>query len=184
MKMTRISFLKLTNSFSQTNKIFLACLSHSKNTNFTSPFGGFMNKFIILFFILFSLLISQEVKEETFQFENLRVIKRPTTPPRAVISNDFIPANAVVIQSVELTNLASVIPESALFLESSLSVEELIQFYEKVLQARDWRILQKDSKGNKSVILGENPTKKVMTVLIRDDKDNRVVKIFYRRPGY
>jgi uncharacterized glyoxalase superfamily protein PhnB len=67
---------------------------------------------------------------------------------------------------------------------SSLSVEELIQFYEKVLQARDWRILQKDSKGNKSVILGENPTKKVMTVLIRDDKDNRVVKIFYRRPGY
>jgi hypothetical protein len=142
-----------------------------------------MNK-IIAFLFLFSLpMFADEVKEEVFQFENLRIIK-PSSPPRAVISHDFIPANGTVLQSVELSNITGMIPESALFLESTQSVEELVKFYESVLVARDWRILQKDSKGNKSVILGENTSKKVMTVVIRDDKDHRLVKIFYRRPGF
>ena len=142
-----------------------------------------MNK-IIAFLFLFSLpMFADEVKEEVFQFENLR-IKKPSSPPRAVISHDFIPANGTVLQSVELSNITGMIPESALFLESTQSVEELVKFYESVLVARDWRILQKDSKGNKSVILGENTSKKVMTVVIRDDKDHRLVKIFYRRPGF
>ena len=143
-----------------------------------------MNK-IIAFLFLFSLpMFADEVKEEAFQFENLRIIKKPSSPPRAVISHDFIHAYGTVLQSVELSNITGMIPESALFLESTQSVEELVKFYESVLVARDWRILQKDSKGNKSVILGENTSKKVMTVVIRDDKDHRLVKIFYRRPGF
>ncbi len=143
-----------------------------------------MNKSLVLFFILLLPIVSEEIKEEVFQFENLRVIKKPSTPPRSVISHDFIPSDSIVTKSVELTNLASVIPESALFLESSQSTEELMKFYESVMQARDWRILQKDSKGNKSVILGESTTKKVMTVLIRDNKESRTIKIFYRKPGF
>lgn len=143
-----------------------------------------MNKLIVLFLIFSVSIFSEEIKEEVFQFENLRVIKKPSTPPKAVISNDFIPANGTVIQSIELSNITGMIPESALFLESTQTTDELIKFYESVLIARDWRILQKDSKGNKSVILGENTSKKVMTVLIRDDKDHRLVKIFYRRPGF
>ena len=143
-----------------------------------------MNKIIAFLFLLSLPMFADEVKEEVFQFENLRIIKKPSSPPRAVISHDFIPANGTVLQSVELSNITGMIPESALFLESTQSVEELVKFYESVLVARDWRILQKDSKGNKSVILGENTSKKVMTVVIRDDKDHRLVKIFYRRPGF
>jgi hypothetical protein len=143
-----------------------------------------MNKLLVLSLIFSISIFSEEIKEEVFQFENLRVIKKPSAPPKAVISNDFIPANGIVIQSVELSNITGMIPESALFLESTQTTDELIKFYESVLIARDWRILQKDSKGNKSLILGENTSKKVMTVLIRDDKDHRLVKIFYRRPGF
>ena len=72
----------------------------------------------------------------------------------------LFPANAVVTQSVELSNLASVIPESAMFLESSLSTQELILFYEKVYRPVTGEFYKKDSKGNKSVILGENPLRK------------------------
>ena len=74
-------------------------------------------------------------------------------------------------------------PEASLFLHSTLTVEELIRFYESVFLAREWRILQKDNRDNKFVLLGER-SKKVMTVLIRDEKDYRAVKIFYRRPGF
>ena len=137
-----------------------------------------MNKLIALFFLFTLSISSQEVFEETYLFENLRVIKKPIELPRGPISQDFISAKSTMLQYVALGH------SSDLFLQSQETVEELIKFYETALQNRDWRILQKDNKGNKQVILGESPSKKVMTILIRDEKDYRVIKIFYRRPGF
>ncbi|HMV42574.1 MAG TPA: hypothetical protein PK079_20570 [Leptospiraceae bacterium] len=143
-----------------------------------------MNKFISLLILSCLSIFAEELKEETFQFENLRVIKRPASLPNNVIASDFIPSGATILQAVELTNVTGMIPEAGLFLESKNTTEELIKFYENALASRDWRIIQKDNKGNKSVLLGENPSKKVMTILIRDEKDYRVVKVFYRRSGF
>lgn len=143
-----------------------------------------MNKLIALFFLFTLSISSQEVFEETYLFENLRVIKKPIELPRGPISQDFISSKSTMLQYIALGHSSEILPEAALFLQSQETVEELIKFYETALQNRDWRILQKDNKGNKQVILGESPSKKVMTILIRDEKDYRVIKIFYRRPGF
>jgi len=143
-----------------------------------------MNKIIAFFFILSLPILPVELQEETFQFENLRIIKKPSSTPRSPISSDFLCEKASLIQSIELGNSTGIPAETALFLNCPSTSEELIKFYESIFMARDWRILQKDSKANKSVILGENPSKKVMTIIVRDEKDYRVVKIFYRRPGF
>lgn len=142
-----------------------------------------MNK-LLVFFLFFSLSIfSQELSEEIYQFENLRIIKRPSSAPGGAITSEFICDKATLIQSVELRNVTDIAPESSLVLHSALTVDELVRFYESVFLARDWRILQKDNRDNKFVLLGER-SKRVMTVIIRDEKDYRAVKIFYRRPGF
>lgn len=143
-----------------------------------------MNKIILILLLISFSTYAQELKQEIFQFDNLRIIKRPVTLPNNVIPGDFVPAGATILQAIELTNLTGMLPEAGLFLESKTTTEELLKFYESALVSRDWRIIQKDSKGNKSVLLGENPSKKVMTVLIRDEKDYRIIKVFYRRPGF
>ncbi|MBK8397627.1 MAG: hypothetical protein IPL26_20630 [Leptospiraceae bacterium] len=143
-----------------------------------------MNKIFSVFFLFTLSLFPQDVFEESYLFENLRVIKKPISVPRGPIPSDFISQKSNLVQYVSLGHSSEILPEAALFLESPETVDELIKFYELALQTRDWRILQKDNKGNKQVILGESPSKKVMTILIRDEKDYRVVKIFYRRPGF
>jgi len=143
-----------------------------------------MYKLFIVFFLFSFSVFSEEVLEETFQFESLRIVKKPISHPRGPIPSDFVSEKSSVLQYVSLGHTLEILPEAALFLQSQETVEELIKFYELALQNRDWRILQKDNKGNKQVILGESPSKKVMTILIRDEKDYRVVKIFYRRPGF
>ena len=142
-----------------------------------------MNKLLLLFILVSLPVFSEEIQEEIYQFENLRIIKKPTSAPGGVITSDFICDKATLIQSIELRNVSDMSPEASLFLHSTLTVEELIRFYETVFLAGEWRILQKDNRDNKFVLLGER-SKKVMTVLIRDEKDYRAVKIFYRRPGF
>lgn len=143
-----------------------------------------MNKFIALLFMLSIPIFSIELQEEAYQFDNLQIIKNPKTISIGPISNEFLCEKAIPLQSIDFTSFTGLSPEIALILQCSQSAEELMKFYESVFQTREWRILQKDSKENKLLLLGESQTKKVMTVLIRDEKEYRIVKIFFKRPGF
>lgn len=144
-----------------------------------------MRKFLILFCITFTALFSLDKAEERSNFEGLSIIRNPASAPR-VIPKDFVPIGAHLTQSTELRLDGYGFYESSeasLFYTIATTTESLLEFYEKALKDKDWKILQKDKKEEGTIVLAESLNKKILTIFIVNKGDTRFVKLMYRRPG-
>lgn len=62
-----------------------------------------------------------------------------------------------------------------------MNTEQLLMYYEVLLKGMEWKILQKEKKENKTILLAESQVKKIVTLIIYPDNEFSLVKIFLRR---
>jgi hypothetical protein len=75
--------------------------------------------------------------------------------------------------------------ETSTVFESNLSSDELMTYYEVFLKALDWRILQKEKKDKKVLIIAESQMKKIISVIIDPVEKGAIVKLFLKKQsGY
>lgn len=120
---------------------------------------------------------------ETYQFERLILSRYPEKQPPA-IPYYFLPPGSVPIVSTDLRSNFYSSMEVFLSYESPLSKKDLDAYYQLILQDREWRILQSDFNGERSLFVAEGLSRRVITVVIRPKKDEgSLVRIFYKKSG-
>jgi hypothetical protein len=137
-----------------------------------------MKYFLFLFITFTSFLFSNSKEEKIFYIDNLRVIENPTMNSPSYIPKDFIPEEAQFNKYFELDSFSI---EAGLFIQTNLSREELIVFYESSFKKNDWRIFRKDIQKDSMVYQVENVSKRVISIIIRNVGSVSMIKLFYKR---
>ncbi|TGN18710.1 hypothetical protein [Leptospira idonii] len=136
--------------------------------------------FLFLFLLLLHCSGTPSSAPESYSFDRLNLAHYPEKIPPS-IPRSFLPESAVFIDSSELRSGFANARESYLLLESTNTKEEI----EKTLEARsamgDWKLIQKDSEGSKTVYLFEGFLNKSMSVLVTDQGDKRYAKYFFKK---
>jgi hypothetical protein len=131
-------------------------------------------------FFLFSLI--PLYSEEILQLNNVIIHRNPESISRSVPSG-LIPESSTILHTTELRSFGIENSEISVVLTNPLTVEQLVFYYEMFLKSMEWKILQKENKEIKYILLAENQIKRVVTLIIypNKEKDGSIVKIFLRR---
>ncbi|MBE7411280.1 MAG: hypothetical protein HS129_04325 [Leptospiraceae bacterium] len=131
-------------------------------------------------FIFYAFPIFPEEKEKIWHYEKLTIRENPEKRPKA-IQQEFIPEGGKLLYSTEFRGSFGDSIESVLIFSHSFDLVALNLFYELVLKNLEWKILQKDIQDKKSVYLAEGPARRMVTILLTDEKEYRSIKIFLKK---
>jgi hypothetical protein len=136
------------------------------------------------FFIIFCCLTTglfPNQKQEIFNFDRMITISNPEKAPPA-IPRYLIPENSKFLLSTDLRTQFYTSVEAFVSFENSASKQELEKFYSEIMQSREWKLLQSDFKEEKTILLSEGFSRKVITVMIEKSGDgNSKVKIYFKK---
>ena len=131
----------------------------------------------ILFFLTFLFTLSAE-QESITQYNSLRVITNPEKSSIVFIPKEFIPESAKLKNFIENDIIAS---EAILVIETNEKSSSIIPFLEKQFKNLDWRIFRKDINQSNSVFQVENSSKRILSILILEEKNFTKIKYFFKR---
>ena len=138
-------------------------------------------RYFLFFLIIFIQVIDAE---EILVYDNLTVINSPISAPKNILTG-FVPDGSKLLLSTDIKKFGYESIETSTVFESSLSVDELLTYYEVFLKALDWRILQKEKKDKKVLIIAESQMKKIISVVIDPLEKGAIVKLFLKKQsGY
>ena len=138
-------------------------------------------RYFLFFLIVFFQVIDAE---EILVYDNLTVINSPVSPPKNILTG-FVPDGSRLLLSTDIKKFGYESIETSTVFESSLSIDELLTYYEVFLKALDWRILQKEKKDKKILIIAESQMKKIISIVIDPLERGSVVKLFLKKQsGY
>lgn len=143
-------------------------------------------------------------KTKSFFYDSIKAEKNPAHPPDQ-IPLEFIPKGSRLLYSIKLHNDHGYfldVEEVALIMENPLSINELTSYYDKIIPALDWKILQtskepsnaplknnQDSKKDEilpftsSMILAEGNGKTNLAVILTKIDNGTKIKLFFKKPS-
>jgi hypothetical protein len=137
------------------------------------------------YFLFFLIILFQVLgAEEILIYDNLTVINSPLSPPKNILTG-FVPDGSKLLLSTDIKKFGYESVETSTVFDSNLSSDELMTYYEVFLKALDWRILQKEKKDKKVLIIAESQMKKIISVIIDPVEKGAIVKLFLKKQsGY
>ncbi|MCC5814632.1 MAG: hypothetical protein JJT78_07745 [Leptospira sp.] len=136
--------------------------------------------FVLLFCFLTTGLFSNR-KQEIFNFDRMITISNPEKAPPA-IPRYLIPQDSKFLLSTDLRTQFYTSVEAFVSFEHSATKPELEKFYSEHMQSREWKLLQSDFKEEKTILLSEGFSRKVITVMIeKTDQGTSKVKIYFKK---
>jgi hypothetical protein len=131
----------------------------------------------ILFF--FALMISISAEQESItHYNSLRVVTNPERSSVVFIPKEFIPESSQLKNFIENDIIAT---EAILVIETNEKSSTIIPFLEKQFKNLDWRIFRKDINQKNSVFQVENSSKRILSILILEEKNFTRIKYFFKR---
>ncbi len=136
--------------------------------------------FTLLFIFFFQSILAEEI----LVYDNLTVINSPNSTPKNIFTG-FVPDGSKLLLSTDIKKFGYESIETSTIFESNLTEQELMTYYEVFLKALDWKILQKERKDKKVLILAESQMKKIISVIIEAKESGSIVKLFLKKQsGY
>lgn len=137
-----------------------------------------------IFTLLFIFFFQSIFAEEILVYDNLTVINSPNSTPKNIITG-FVPDGSKLLLSTDIKKFGYESIETSTIFESNLTEQELMTYYEVFLKALDWKILQKERKDKKVLILAESQMKKIISIIIEAKEAGSIVKLFLKKQsGY
>lgn len=141
-----------------------------------------MNFFSFLFLFSFSVLSA-----EVLRFEQITLYWKESLPSRAFKEGLHYP-NSENLYGVDyarayIDSLGEP-QESFLYLRTTDKFEFVQNYYEEFFRVNEYRILQRNDKSKKLVLLVESPVRRLITLILSEDGDYRYIKLYFKKQVY
>lgn len=124
-------------------------------------------------------MISISAEQESItHYNSLRVVTNPERSSVVFIPKEFIPESSQLKNFIENDIIAT---EAILVIETNEKSSTIIPFLEKQFKNLDWRIFRKDINQKNSVFQVENSSKRILSILILEEKNFTRIKYFFKR---
>lgn len=140
-------------------------------------------KILFIFLFVSSLFSESQEIEESFVFDKLRIIKNPNSNPES-INSELIPPTAKILFVSDFVQEKFLSVEVFLILHSTMTTNDLSQYYEILFKLRSYKILQQESMENKTMYLIENQNRRLITIHIDDKNSYRKIKLYLKSSNY
>ncbi|WCL50954.1 hypothetical protein [Leptospira sp. GIMC2001] len=138
-------------------------------------------KTLFIFLTFFAVHIWAAQEQEVFSLGKLTAIANPEKNPPAIPAY-LVLEESELLMSTDLRSSFFSSIEAVLIFKNSKSRKEVEDFYLKNFQGREWRLLQSENNENRTLLLAEGFSRKVLTIVIRDDGSNgSIVKIYFKK---
>ncbi|MCC6275702.1 MAG: hypothetical protein IT569_07580 [Leptospiraceae bacterium] len=136
--------------------------------------------FILFVYVIMLFPLFSQSKEKVWHYEKLTIRENPEQRPKA-IQKEFIPDGGNLLYSTEFRGSFGDSVESVVIYGHSLDLKSLNLFYDLIFKNLEWKVLQKELLEKKSVYLAEGPSRRMITILLSDESDKRIIKIFLKK---
>lgn len=137
-----------------------------------------------LFFLFSFFFCFSAASTETIRFDQVSLHWKPEMAPRVfqggLLFPDSKPKLGTEFHRSYMESLSEA-SESFVVLETEKGFAEVTSFYEKFFKENDWKILKKVEKEKSFVLLSESSTRRVVTVLVQEKGNQRIIKLFHKK---